>query len=200
MPTLFEFYIDGNTHWRGILSAERCRANTKTHVRCYRQTLFGLGWCYQHLMKLEHLRVKESSINNSGKGVFACDPSKPEGEPVFRGNQLICTYNGEIIDHDELEERYDVKTGPYVVELDRNEYEDGALQRGLGSCINHVTDNRVNAQLVLRRNNRVSIIATRIIRNGDEIFVNYGRAYRFGHEEGSDYKTKRISNAQANRI
>jgi hypothetical protein len=94
-----------------------------------------------------------------------------------------------LINSRTLERRYDDHTAPYAVELKRDEYEDGALKRGVGSLANQ---GRANARLSAVLNvkpNYCTLKATKTIRNGQEILVNYGDSYIIG-EHGTNYTTK----------
>ena len=82
--------------WNG-----RCSFNTQKGVCCGRQTVFGIGYCWQHLEDKRHLRVgpllilkvnfKRDCLGNVvrdvhhhivkepiGQGVFADDPQNPK--------------------------------------------------------------------------------------------------------------------------
>ena len=57
-------------------------------------------------------------------------------------------------------------------------YQDAACIRGIGSLCNHTTGKKANARFSWGRDGDVNIIATRPIRHGQEILLNYnlGRA------------------------
>ena len=100
--------------WNG-----QCSFNTQKGVRCGRRTIFGVGYCWQHLEDKRHLRISPSLILKSkrdrvgnvlrdmhqrivkepiGRGVFADDPTKGKDEVVFiiRQDQLVMLYQGEV--------------------------------------------------------------------------------------------------------
>ena len=144
-------------------------------------------------MSISHLRIQTSTIPGAGKGLFALDRSRPHRQVLFHANAIICEYGGEILDEDEKDERYEDKTAPYAVRINRNRYEDGATERGVGSLANEPPRGRdANARLALYNvrggNGRVRLIAESPIRNGDEIFVEYGEEYGMA-EPGVHYST-----------
>ena len=128
------------------------------------------------LLKLKHLRIKQSTIPGAGFGLFASDTSQPADAVTFRPRDLIIDYDGEDIDIYELRRRYEGDTGPYAVEKrEGEEYQDGACERSVASNINRASGGlRNNARLAKGRNGRIKVYATKNIRNGQEIFVSYG--------------------------
>ena len=194
MPQQFEFEPTG---FKCSLESERCQGTTKSGTRCARTTLIGLGFCWNHLMRDKKLRIKESTIPHSGKGLFAMDKSRGENDIVFKKRQTICEYNGETIDIYELNARYGFFTAPYSVELKNNtSYEDGACRRGVGTVPNTMhgkATRRNNAKLVKSRKGTPKIVATRNIRNNKEIFVSYGRTYKLNNGNHATRRTNRRS-------
>ena len=167
------------------LESHQCEANTRTGGQCRRRAVIGSSpaVCWNHLLKEKHLRIAPSRIPNAGKGLFAMDPSKDVGEIVFRPKQLIIDYGGQPITQDVLNQRYGHGTAPYGVEVRKGRsYEDGACRRGVGTHANTFVRNQ-NARLSIGRGGIVKLYATRAIRNGEEIYVGYGKAYKYaGHE------------------
>ena len=103
--------------WNG-----RCSFNTHKGVRCGRRTVFGIGYCWQHLEDKRHLRIGPSLILKAkrdrvgnvvrdmhhhivkepiGRGVFVDDPTKGKDEVVFRQDHLVMFYQGEVTNHQE---------------------------------------------------------------------------------------------------
>ena len=193
MPQYFRFYIGHNLHFRGQLDSLQCRAQTRAGHRCGRTTVIGLGLCWSHLLSTRQLRIQPSTVAGAGKGLFAMNHRVPANRVIFHENAVICEYGGEVIDNDDLEERYDDHTGPYVVRINRNRYEDGALERGIGTIACHQDEPNENARLAIYSpgpglNNKIRLVATKAIRNGREIFVNYGDEYEMD-EPGVHYST-----------
>ena len=191
MPYEFRFYIDHELHFQSRLESERCNGVKKNGETCKRTCCIGTPYCWTHLLYAKHIRIKDSILIRAGKGLFAIDPSTREPVRVFEKGDKIIEYDGELIPHAELERRYGGYTAPYGVEVNktRDLYEDGAIHRGAGTLANHATGARVNARLSVSRNH-VVLIATKTIKNGSEIYLNYGRAYRFN--EPTEYTTKAV--------
>jgi hypothetical protein len=90
----------------------------------------------------------------------------------------------EVLNNDDMDRRYGDRTAPYGIQINRNRYEDASLVRGVGSIINHKPKAQSNCEFyVSTRDNLVYLRAIKIIRNGHELFVNYGKDYHL-HEEG----------------
>jgi len=108
--------------------------------------------------------------------------------------EFVYIYHGQVINRAELLNWYGDKTAPYGVRLNANTFVDSASLRGVGSLANHSKDVRdVNADLSVyygERNigERARILAIEPIRNGDEIFIDYGDEYTID-EEGISYST-----------
>jgi len=143
------------------------------------------------LLKFRHLRILESTIEGAGKGVFALDKSRPHGVIIFKKNSEICKYDGHIISKSENDDRYGINhTAPYSYSIRgtgrEKKVEDAACHRGVGSLINH--SNQPNAH-ALQRHGRILIFASRDIRNGEEVFTDYGADY-WGEKDESAHTTK----------
>ena len=142
------------------------------------------------MASLKHLKIQPSTIANTGKGLFAIDKTKRPNAVLFHQNAVICEYNGEIIDRNELNQRYNYHTAPYAIRIHRNRFEDGALQRGIAGLANHKTVENCNAVFRPFKANgkyHMRLVAIKPIRNGDEIFADYGDDYIF--DDGSSYKS-----------
>jgi hypothetical protein len=201
MPYAFQFRQDGVLVFTGRLQCSQCTATNATapHNRCRRHVCIGLPYCPTHLTTLLHLKIAPSTIPNSGKGLFAFDRTVGPNTVIFRPGDTICEYHGELITRAQADNRYGPFTAPYAVSItsprDGREraVEDAALVRGIGAMPNHFSGNMANAQLVprydrARRNNNngglgwfTLIAAVSHIRNGEEIFVDYGDEYELGN-------------------
>ena len=185
MPYKFKFYIGDNIKFQSNVESMRCEAMSKDDQRCKNKVCIGSPYCWVHLLHLKHLRIKESNLADAGKGLFAVDPSKPDNAVIFKKNDLIVDYGGEIISGVELVDRYGEYTAPYGVILNqnRNTYEDAALKRGAGSLANqNPIENRNNAFLMAnyRANpQKIQVKAEKNIKNNKEIYVDYGDEYDF---------------------
>jgi hypothetical protein len=137
--------------------------------------------CWQHLIKSQHLRIKESTIPGANKGLFVMSRDHGQNEIVFRRGEPIIDYGGERVTHDTLQHRYGDYTAPYGLAEGRA-VDDGACVRGTGTLANAGRGNVTNAKFqFLRPTKKFRIVATKNIRNNSEILVNYGRDYRL-HE------------------
>lgn len=176
----FHFHAPNYPHWDIQLASLPCQGHTKQGLQCKRKVVIGLPFCFQHTQSILHLKVKTSTIPNAGLGLFAYDNTKGVNDVVFLRNTDICPYYGNIIDKVELDRRYGNYTAPYAIEISKNRIEDGAAKRGIGSLINHKPTAQTNCRFI---NNRrfITISSTKNIKNGQELFINYGRAYRFEH-------------------
>ena len=185
----FIFKINNEIYYRTILESIQCKEIKKNGQRCKNHVIIGLPYCYSHSMYFHQLTIKPSQIENSGNGLYAKNPMKPANEIIFKKGQVITKYNGEIIDEEEVVERYSDYTPPYVVKLSNDRYEDGAKFRGIGALAN-TNPNNNNATISVSHNG-ASIKATKNIKNGQEIYLSYGRAYRLNQPNVSSKTVKK---------
>jgi hypothetical protein len=158
--------------------SKRCSATTAAGGQCRRQTLRD-GLCYQHLARDKHLAIKDSRVPGGGKGLFTVeDRQRPEGErgrPVFRKEDRIDVYDGELLTAAQLDRRYPGDTGRYVLQLSRNKYIDA---RNPTSCVarwaNSSTDARRRNARLTPGNWRGGLRATKNIGPDTEILTSYG--------------------------
>jgi len=196
MPWEFNFYVHNQSRFRHPLRKFHCAAISKNGHHCKNTTVIGEPFCWVHLLYQHHLRIKTSTIAGAGQGCFAMDKQRPAGTVVFRAGEQIIHYYGEIIDKRTLNERYGRYTAPYAVELTKNrggggEYEDAALDRSAAACINHPRHaNEANCRFALNQaRTEVRIMATKDIRNGEELFVHYGDQYWRGRNGPAHHTT-----------
>jgi hypothetical protein len=189
--------------FNGILQSTQCTELIAGGKRqCTKRCQMGIDFCWIHLLDRKKLRYKQSTIKDTSgnfiKGLFASQNNE-DGEIVFaydRNNlNIICDYNSELIDGNELNHRYGLhNTGPYSAKIKRKKhnpiFEDGALRRGVGSLINHSDDpNLVNCEILQYENRNLLCIAnTKDIKNNTELFLNYGPDYIL-HEKNTKYST-----------
>ena len=191
MPKKFVFSVNDHQRFEGKLHTGRCSGTTKTGERCKRNCIIGFEYCYLHLEKEQQLRIKDSTIPQADKGLFAMNKNKDDDEIIFRAGDTITRYNGQVITQQQRRQRYGNKTAPYAVNVG-NKVIDAALKRGVGSLAN-TRPSKNNATLsVYTRNNQpfASIKATKTIRNGDEIFNSYGGMQYKLNERGVYFATK----------
>lgn len=186
MPYIFEYFIDNNLYFKDKLKCQRCEAINKNGERCKRTVCIGIPLCYIHLLYKNKLKIKESTIPNSGKGLFVHDPKNTD--IVFEKNETITKYYGEIVSKEILDKRYSNFTNSYAIEISerQNIYEDAALKRGIGSIINH-NPKKKNVRFGIYKR-RIIIKALKNLKHGDELFINYGKDYQFNDK--SSHTTK----------
>lgn len=188
MPYRFKF--DGDqTEFQGNLETIRCAEMKPDGARCKCKCAIGTPFCHVHLKYIHHLQIKPSTIQGAGKGVFAVG----KDAIIFRNGDPIISYDGQHVTRHTLEERYGPNTAPYGVEtgVSGEKIEDAALRRGAGAVCNHATGHKVNARIRWSTaRHQHEIVATKIIRNGAEVFVNYGQQYHF--DEGTNFNTTSV--------
>lgn len=195
MPYFFRFF--GGAHddqppvaFECPLQCSQCAAVKADGTQCRNRTCVATPFCWIHMLRERHLRVRESTIEGAGKGLFAILPKGQPNDIVFRKNDVIIDYAGEAITEAELNQRYGNYTAPYALQS-RHYIEDAACRRGAGAMVNHATGNRVNVVFIFNLDSgHFELVAKKNIRNGEELFVNYGKVYRF-NEENSRYSTIR---------
>ena len=168
--------------FEGNLERRRCIGVTDGE-QCHRWISIGLPYCAPHMVTEAHLRVQPSLIPDAGKGLFAYDPSQPEGALVFERHALICMYGGEIIDEEERFRRYRHGTAPYgcLANGNRMLFEDAALVRGVGAMANHAVLPNAKISTTISQRGPCTLRALRDIFNNTEILVNYN-AGAFGDD------------------
>lgn len=198
----------------------QCEGLKKNGSRCTRRTVRALPYCWQHFQKINRVVIKKSKVpGDSGFGLFVCDPSKGRDEVVFRRNDLIAQYNGEVLSSVQLNARYGSggQTAPYAWENNvTGDILDAACKRFLGAFANDPrgTRKRANAKISHKHVNQrdrdhindkrytdlperlPGLVATRDIRNGEEIYVHYGSDWwsGIGGKYNVKASTKKVSN------
>lgn len=192
MPKNFKFYVDHALTFRCQLQSHRCESNNNNGRRCGNKSVIGTPVCWRHLLKHYHVRIKESQY---GKGLFAMDTTKDDNAVIFKRNDTIVQYEGEILNRNELNNRYGRRTAPYAVQQADDRYIDSACHRGVGSLINHAPEAQSNCRFSYGRNNNIQVKATKNIRNNRELFLNYNKGVRRNeqrylfNEEGVNHTT-----------
>lgn len=144
-----------NYHFAGeLLTRRKCGFHS-----CLETTQLEL--CTSHLRDAG-LEVKESGILNSGWGLFTTrDRVK---------NELICYFSGtEIIGEIEGSSEYISWRGGGV-------YIDSSIERCSAACANASRKNNCSIKLYRKK---CCIRTKKSLRNGDEIYIAYGRTYRW---------------------
>lgn len=129
--------------------------STCVYPKCNATFYIGAPFCRKHLKGITLLEIKKS--NKAGYGVFATSSisspismiqlpspsSSPLTSPkkrkkcIFKRGEFIVSYYGEILNEDQINERYGINTiAPYAIKIDDEHYVDGACFRGVASMIN----------------------------------------------------------------
>jgi hypothetical protein len=195
MPYQFQFKVNDKTQFKCNIQSEQCVAHSKSGAQCKRNVAIGTPYCYQHLETEKHLKIKQSTVPNAGKGLFASDATKPARAVVFKKGSLIVAYGGEYLNEKQLTKRYGEYTAPYAAQLKKNVVQDCACIRDVGALANHSGNKAaVNAKLYgayTSKPQQIRLAATRDIKNGDEILLDYGNEYRFDEAE-AEHSTKYV--------
>ena len=195
MPLYFHFRSPIRD-FNGQLMCRKWRYVKADGHQCQKTMCIDLPYCYIHNRIAFKLRVKPSRIPNAGVGLFVDDTEQPIGQVIYRKGDKICPYYGAMINEAEVDRRYDGSTAPYTLQVQKGLSMDGALQRGIGTLINHKSFQQgANCVFGVDRQNNAFIKAYKDIRNGDELYCNYnpnprGKRY-IVNEEGVEYATNR---------
>ena len=115
----------------------------------------------------EDFDVKDSSVPNIGKGLFA--------KRLVRPGDTIGFYEGKKIT-DKMSEREPYISSRYLVYICEDHWIEGQIDGNYTRFINH--SNKPNAELVTSvRWKSARIKALKLIRPGDEVFFDYGEDY-----------------------
>jgi hypothetical protein len=115
---------------------------------------------------------------------------KPANAIVFRKGETIIGYGGELLDDEELDERYEGEnTAPYAVNTKEDANRDCACERSVGSSANTSAGHNNATFAVDRTRTEAKLVASKNIKNGEEIFLAYGRSYRL-NELNTSHSTK----------
>ena len=159
--------------WACELKSSRCTHVKSDGHRCQRRVVIGGPLCSQHNRMVHGLRISTSTIPGAGNGVFATRSIK--------AGAILCPYLGEKVTTSCLNKRYaGHRVAPYSLH-----YTDSACDRSLASMINALfgSDGHCkaasahNAAFESRGKHPTLVVATKDIRDGEEVFVYYGREY-----------------------
>ncbi len=119
----------------------------------------------------DYLYVETSGIPNSGKGLHTAIP-------IFK-DEIIARFKGEILTATEAQERVTQNKDQYFIAMLNGTMMDSANTPCFAKYANDARNSsfRNNATITLDENNTVCLIASRKIKQGEEIFCSYGEAY-----------------------
>jgi len=176
-------FVYDNGRWECKLQHRRCQATNKRGSQCSRITQLTLPYCWQHLQTQANLVIGPTTLRGFDFiGLFAC------GRDFKRGDTII-EYVGSQTDPKKFQERYpgDREIAPYAMG-----FLDAACTRGAGSIANScgTTLRRCNAEYKDGKDGKVNVVATKRIKSGQEILVNYGHEYWLPDSEHLPHKTQ----------
>lgn len=103
-------------------------------------------FCHIHLSKEYGVKIKQSTIQAAGRGLFATKD--------FNRNEIICPIWGVEKTVPQVQHDYGINnTPPYTIELTRTKRIDGACHRYIGQQAN--TQLRMDGQSSLRKSNAI---------------------------------------------
>lgn len=183
MPKRFTFQGPERPPFTCVLKTKHCSEITKKGERCKRLCVTPFEYCPIHLEKMK-LKIKDSDLGpHAGKGLFAYDRKANNNAIIFRRDDIITPYIGHIVNNRYLDEKYGPNvTAPYAYchgSRPRSRCTDGACRRGVGAFVNHSSiRNKINAMVTYDTTKKEFIVfATKIIRNNQEIYIDYGNDY-----------------------
>ena len=157
----------------------RCLAKTNSGLRCKRSTCIYSTYCFQHFSTKYDLKLKTSTIPNSGKGLFTL-------KEIPR-NRNVAQYTGRLITEEQYEEEdsgYGASISNHRI-VDANSTQDG-IARYANDCRilnrNQKQCNGPNVEFVVNYDNgqevpEIWLRSTKKILANSEIFLEYGDEY-----------------------
>lgn len=129
-----------------------------------------------------HLKIRDSTIPNAGKGLFFCPSTQVTNsmlsDNIIPFNTVICYYTGHI--HNNFSQKYLVIDKSFLMNVAGDLFVDpGPLLSVKARYINDpLNPNAVNCKFVPEpEHRRCSVVATRDIQLQEELFVSYGDFY-----------------------
>lgn len=125
-------------------------------------------------LESDYLYVQTSQLPNAGKGLFTAITIYKE--------EIISYFEGEILTDSEIEKRKAAHQDQYFI----NRIEGGILDSMHTECFAKYANDakglvasnfQNNAKITLDEKKRICIIATKKIKQGEEIFCSYGSKY-----------------------
>ena len=177
---------NGHPESQAISRSIRCTAMTLAGPKCKNRTRRG-NMCWVHLQKKKGLRVRKTK---HGLGLFARKEIEA-GEP-------ITSYPGKMLTKKEVDEKYPGGITAQCVLCDDDKQSSlcldaGETTSGYGRFANspYGSGKDINAKFDVKvkmsqgKNKRkilgAKIVATKPLKKGDEILVDYGADYDFSH-------------------
>jgi len=158
------------------LNFRRCCHQYENGDFCKKEQIYEL--CDIHALKDCKVKVCNSLIDPSFKGLFAFNGNYSSNEIVFRNKDVIAYYEGVVITKEEKELLYGKKQPSYVVGISKELFIDCKDYRCLAAMINtsRNTNGRFTANCcfsICAAKKSCKVLATRNIYNCDEILNSY---------------------------
>lgn len=188
-------------------SCKPCTAHKANGQPCKLKSCYEWKYCWVHLLKFAKVRIAESTIKIQGQsiglGLFArtnrplavdllarlrSNRGRAEEKKqylVFKKNEIIGNYQGEIVTKEQLDQRYDYKdeqgqlheqVAPYAITSEDGSIMDALCKRNFVAYANDPYNSNLQANSTMNENTR-TLIASRNIWQGEEILWNYGAEY-----------------------
>ncbi|CAM9981922.1 unnamed protein product, partial [Heterosigma akashiwo] len=161
--------------WKCRLKSKRCVETKKSGGRCNRYTVIGTDVCWQHLLYEHNLKIKKM---RHGLGLFAWKKDTKEvlrqgrrRQVLFRKGEILMGYGGEERTEERMQFLYGDNAAPYALEESDDLTIDAACNRTVGALANHGNNKQANTRFTKTPPTRIK--ATKNIKEGDEIIINY---------------------------
>jgi hypothetical protein len=102
----FEFKVNNKKKFSCRVETVQCTASRSDGHACKRKVCIGSPYCYVHLLHQKHLRVKKSTLQNGGNGLFAMNPKEASDAVIFKKGDTTIEYGGELLNDKEVVERF----------------------------------------------------------------------------------------------
>ena len=127
----------------------------------------------------DYLYTNPSQITNSGTGLFTAIN-------IYK-DEIIAIYKGKILTESEAKTKADNGKDKYFISLLNGTILDSMPVKCFAKYANDATgfsksDFKNNSKIGLDENENVCLIATRKIKQGEEVFCNYGKRYWNKHK------------------
>lgn len=189
---------------QSIKRSGRCTATKKAGGRCLLITCTTGPYCWIHTRTEMNLRVKPSKIKNAGLGLYVDKPGVKKGKVVIKKNHKVCDYTGPIKTKNQIEKKYPGnKLAKYAIPIHNGYYIDPIYTNsGVGRYANDANNNtRYNNNAKFNsypKEGRVEIKAKKNIKQGQEVYADYGPSY-WKKRDKKKLRTTRNSNNKRKR-
>ncbi len=159
------------------MGSQRCVATTlKGQQQCSQQTRHGY-LCRVHRAQIDGTCIKASSVPGAEKGLWAETRS-------FKKGKIVARYTGDLVPTQAGKRRNGFGGSHYVLELsDAVSIDAARTNTADGRMVNDARGSGRQPNACFRgnqRNKTATVVATRTIKKGEEVLVNYG--YEFWNQ------------------